>query len=234
MNSQLTKKHFPELIESENFDVITYDEEPPYKSPYCITLSAGVDHVDSSRYTNVYSLTNENTQSVVEYLLFYIMNRIRFGKVRDPENLREYKGFTLSHFSYKIIGFGKIGKGIYQALKALNCADVEVCNSTRNYHDSEILIVCCPLNKQTRRSLTDEYLSNRVKMIFNVSRKEVLSLNQDTKKNIVFDDFQKEFSIFGTPHIAGRTESARLEIINTVNNLISLHDFISEKQQFQK
>ncbi|KAK7390070.1 hypothetical protein VNO78_25369 [Psophocarpus tetragonolobus] len=162
-----------------------------------VTTSAGTDHIDLAQCSclgiQVVCVPGDQADDVADMaigLLIDVMMKIsaayrhfsKWGPSR-PSNL--YFGSKLKGRRVGIVGLGKIGKKVAKRLEALDCRIMYHSRNEKPFitypfysnvvdlaRNSDVLVLCCPLNEQTRRIVNREVMLTLGKdgVIVNVGR----------------------------------------------------------------
>ena len=213
-----------------------------------ITRSTGLDHIDTNfcreKNIGVKNIPNYSTESVAEYTVALVLMLLRNIQIhiekRNDHNLVLQNGFELANKKVGIVGFGKIGQTVARILTGFN-ANIIFLDPTFEdasgrkkssfaelAKESDILIFCCPLTKDTKHLLNVNNIDSLKKgcILVNTARGGILEteaiiagINNDTILGVGLDVLEEEKEVLNNKnHDLWNTLLSHPQVVFTPHN----------------
>ena len=166
----------------------------------CIVMAeTGIVNIDyeeaRKRGLQVYNLSTYSCDSVTQYIVYCILNKIRkwdryFIGENNKTEIMSNRSLGVEQLNIGIVGYGEIGKATAKVIKSMNCKvyvtsrkrviDDDVINVDIDnlFTNCDMVIICCSLNDESKRMINYQLL-NKLKKdsnIISISQNEVFNI----------------------------------------------------------
>jgi len=203
---------------------------------YIFLRCSGYSNVDVNyckrHNIKVFNTPNYGSSTIAEYAFGLILNIVRkitkaqYDLYKGEANHDELRGFELKNKTLGIIGLGHIGKKIAEIAKGFNMKsvifdikkepDYNYVEIDELYETSDIIVVSCPLTKDTKGMINKDSLNKMKKsaILINIARGEIV----DTEA--LLEALVKK-----------RIAAAALDVIECEETMCELWDFCKNTQK---